>query len=316
MHDLTSQSHLGEGLLDVSDEVLLVLDTNGDTDEVVLDSEKLSVGLGNGAVGHESGVLGERLDTSKTLSQSENLKVSEESIGVLNTALHVERDHGTGSAGLLTGNSVLGMALKTGVGNALNLRVGLEALGDSHSVAHSFSDAHFEGLAGAHGQPRVEGIKASAHSLKYEVDFVVELAGVHHHGSGNKVGVATDVLGDGVSDDISTEKERVLVDGGHESVVNNEQSTVGLAALGEGLNIEDLKGRVGGSLEPDHSSVLAQLRLEFLGIREVLEGDLDVGVRSKDLTEVSLGAAIDVIDNEDVISLLAKVHEGNVSSHS
>ena len=128
--------------------------------------------------------------------------------------------------------------------------------------------------------------------------------------------MATDVLGAGVSDDVSTEVERVLVDRGHESVVNDEESTVRLGALGEGLNIEYLKGRVSGSLEPDHSCVGTQLFLELVDIAEILESDLNVGVRSKDGTKVSLGTAIDVIDNEDVVSLLAKVHEGDVSGHT
>jgi len=58
------------------------------------------------------------------------------------------------------------------------------------------------------------------------------------------------------------------------------------------------------------------LFLELVDIAEILESDLNVGVRSEDGTEVSLGTAIDIIDNEDVVSLLAKVHEGDVSGHT
>jgi len=38
------RSNLGEGVLEIGNDILRVLDSNGSTDEIVFDSEQLSVG--------------------------------------------------------------------------------------------------------------------------------------------------------------------------------------------------------------------------------------------------------------------------------
>ena len=71
--DTVFESGLSKSLLDVFYKIISVLDTDREADEVVLDTEKLSVGGGHGTVGHESRVLSEGFDASKTLGKSENL---------------------------------------------------------------------------------------------------------------------------------------------------------------------------------------------------------------------------------------------------
>lgn len=114
-----------------------------------------------------------------------------------------------------------------------------------------------------------------------EVKFVVESLVVKADDASNKIGVTTDVLSYGVSDNISTEENRVLVDGGHEGVINNAEDANLFANLSDSLNIEDLKGWVGGSLEPDDFGVGSDERLELSCITEVLEGNFNVSVGSE-----------------------------------
>ena len=88
------------------------------------------------------------------------------------------------------------------------------------------------------------------------------------------------------------------------------------ASLSNLLDVEYFEGWVGGRLKPDHLGVGAQHLPELGDVAEVFERDFDVGVGSEDITQVSLSAAIDVIDAEDVITLLAEVHESHVGSHA
>ena len=171
-----SRSNFSESLFEISNEVFDVLDADGHTDEVVLNSQHLPVSRRHRAVGHEGGVLDERLDAAKTLRKREQVKALEQSFGVFDSSLHVERDHGTRSSALLLCNVILGVARQSRVDDPLNFAVAFEEFRDGHSVLHGLVDAHFEGFAGAHGQPGIEGIKTRAHSLQHEVEFVVELA--------------------------------------------------------------------------------------------------------------------------------------------
>jgi len=206
-------------------------------------------------MGHEGGVLDERLNTSQTLSKSEDVQVLEHSFSVLESTLHIEGNHRARSLALLLDNVVLWVAWQTRVDDALNLGVALKELGDGHGVLHGLVDANLQRLARAHGEPRVKRIQASAHGLEHEVELVVELAVINADASGNQVRVTTNVLGDGVSDHVGAEEKWVLVDWGHEGVVDNEKCAMTLASLSNLLDIENLQSRVGGRLKPDHLGV-------------------------------------------------------------
>ena len=162
----------------------------------------------------------------------------------------------------------------------------------------------------------MEGVETSSHCLEHEVDLVVQCSVVEHHAASDQVGVAADVLCQRMGHDIGAEEKRVLVHGGHEGVVDNKESAVGFALFSNHRDIEDFESRVGGRLEPDHAGVGAQEFAERLRVAKVLEGDLNVGVGSKNLVEVTLGATVDIIDAKNMIALLTEVHESNVSGHS
>ena len=162
----------------------------------------------------------------------------------------------------------------------------------------------------------MEGVESSAHSLEDEEEAVVKSAIVHDDAASDQIGVSTNVLGNRVGDDVGTKSKWVLVDWRCERVVNDEDSAVLLGHLGELLNIEDLERWVGGSLKPDHLCVGAECLSELGDIAEVLERDVDVGVGSENSAKISLGATVDIIDAEDVITLLAEIHEGHMSGHT
>ncbi len=128
--------------------------------------------------------------------------------------------------------------------------------------------------------------------------------------------MSSNIFSEGVCDNIGAKKEWVLVDGGHESVVDNQKCAMSFASLADFLDVEHFKGWVGGGLEPDHLGVRSELLLEGVDVGEVLKGKLNVGVWSKNAAQVSLGAAIDVIYAEDMVTLAEHVHQCHVGGHS
>ena len=156
---------------------------------------------------------------------------------------------------MLLNDRILRVALKTRVDALCNLGVSFECLGDSHGICHSRSNTHFKSLAGAHGQPGVEGVKSSTHGLQDKVQLVVEFLVIEADAATDQIRVSSNVLGYGVSDDIGAEEKWVLVDWGHEGVVNDTENTLLLADLRDSLYIEDLKGWVGRGLDPDNFGI-------------------------------------------------------------
>ena len=128
--------------------------------------------------------------------------------------------------------------------------------------------------------------------------------------------MATDVLSAGVGDDIGTELEGVSVDGGAESVVHTEEDTSSLKGLGDLLDVKALEGGVGGGFEPAKLGVLADLLLKSCDVSKVAESDLNIGVRVENLVQVALGAAVDVIDAEDVVAVFEHVSDSHVGGHA
>jgi hypothetical protein len=309
-------SHLVKSLLNISNQVSLSLNTNGKTDKVVLNTKQLALGRGDGAVSHHNGGFSKGLNTTERLSKSENLQVLEEVASLSHTSLNVERDHATGATALLHVNGVLGVALEAGVADSLDALVALEHLRDGHGVRVGTLDADFESLGATEGNPGVESAKASSHSFENEEKFVVKFTAVEHHGSGNDIGVSTNVLGNRVGDNVGTKLEGVGVDGSGEGVVDDEQDTGTLEGIGDLFDVEALEGGVGGGLEPAKLCVLLDALLEGSDVAEVSEGNFDLSVGVKDLVEVALGSTVDIVDTEDVVAVGKHVSDGNMGGHS
>ena len=71
----------------------------------------------------------------------------------------------------------------------------------------------------------------------------------------NLLRVSVDVLGDRVNNNISAQGKGVLEEGRHEGVVDNQLGVVLVGNLGNGLDIDQTEGGVGGGLDPDELGV-------------------------------------------------------------
>lgn len=111
-------------------------------------------------------------------------------------------------------------------------------------------------------------------------------------------GVAINVLGHGVNNNISTVVQWVLDVGAHESVINNDLDTVLVGNVGNSPDIHQAKSRVGGGLNPNELSLGAD-QLLHIHLNRGGEGDLDT-VRRSNLGEVSVGTTVNIGNRNDV----------------
>ena len=81
----------------------------------------------------------------------------------------------------------------------------------------------------------------------------------------------SDVLGQRVSDYISAEKDRVLINWRHECVVDDTNNTFLFAYLCDCLDIEDLKSGIGRCLKPYYSCIRLDKTSEFSFITEIFK---------------------------------------------
>ena len=84
-----------QSLESIADQVLRILNTAAKTDQVIKDTNSLSVLLGNTSMGHAAGHLNEGLDTTERLSERKQLSELTEAMSSLLATLDAERDHST-----------------------------------------------------------------------------------------------------------------------------------------------------------------------------------------------------------------------------
>jgi hypothetical protein len=111
-------------------------------------------------------------------------------------------------------------------------------------------------------------------------------------------GVAVDVLGDGVNDNVGTVVQGVLDIGAHKGVVNDNEDATLVGDIGNKLDINQAEGGVGGGFDPDELSLGADQLLDLL-LNTRRERDLDT-VRGGNLGEVPVSAAVHIRDGDDV----------------
>jgi hypothetical protein len=111
-------------------------------------------------------------------------------------------------------------------------------------------------------------------------------------------GVAINILGHGVNNEIGTVVQWVLDVGAHKSVIDNDLNTVLVGNVGNSPDIHQAESRVGGGLDPDELGLGAD-QLLHVQLNGGGEGDLDT-VRRSNLGEVSVGTAVNIGDRNDM----------------
>ena len=124
---------LGEGVVEVGDEVFDVFDADGEADQPVGDADLLANVGGNGGVSHRRGMRDEGLDAAEAFGEGAKFHVIEQVAGRIEAA-DVEREHGAEAALLFFGDGVLRMRREAGIDDALHFGMGFEEFGHGHAV--------------------------------------------------------------------------------------------------------------------------------------------------------------------------------------
>ena len=244
------------------------------------------------------------LHPAKTFGEGEDLHPFQHAPRTLQPAPHDHGDDAAEAAGHLPlGEGVLGMALQARIDHPLDGLVAFQEAGDLQAAFAMLALADGQGLHAAQGQEAVEGAGDGADRVLQEgqaLDQVLILA--HRHAAADDVGMAVQILGGGVHDDIDAELQRPLAVGAGEGVVGRGEHGALLAQRRDGFEVAELQHWVGGGLDPDQLGVGPDGRLHRLQVREIDEAELQPRAAPSHLVEQAEGAAVKVVRCDHVVA--------------
>ena len=150
------------------------------------------------------------------------------------------------------------MPLKPGHAYVCDPRACLQEVDDRRSAARVGIHPQLQCPQSAMHEEAIERTRNGTDRVLNEPQLLVGLLVAGDHDSSDDVGVATEVLGGGMHDEVGTELERTLVGGGRERVVDCDQRV--LAPRDDALDVDDVEQRVGRALDPDQPGVVASRR--------------------------------------------------------
>ena len=198
---------------------------------------------------------------------------------------------------------------------------GLDALEDEEAVKGRDGGAHV--AQRHHPRPADVGRRAQGlgvdHAVVGDIGFVEptearlvlgpgELAGVHQ-GAADGGAVATQVLGEGMDDDVGAMLEGPAQIGGGHRVVDDQGDAVGMSHVGHGADVGDIACRVADGLAEDRLGALIDQGRHARDVVGGGEADLDAELR-QGVGEEVIGAAIEGRSGDDVVAALANGEEG------
>ena len=223
-----------------------------------------------------------------------------ETLGGLLAAVDAEAQHAAAETVtvLLESDLALLVGVGAGVVDEQDVGVDLEGLADGGCVLGGLAGAEVQGLDATVSEPAVEGRRNGANGVLEEGEAFEEGLRVEGGDTHADVTVTVDVLGDTVNDDVGAVLKRVLDVGREESVVDDDHDARTVGNVGDGADVDEREGGVGGSLDPDELGLGLNQGLDVdLDARS--EGDLDT-VGGGDLCEVAVGTAVDIRDGNDM----------------
>lgn len=284
------------------DQIFDVFKTNGESDQVVRNTEFLSDFNGDGEVSHDSRAFNKGFNTSEGFSQSHGLHGGQELSGFFNFSLDKEGDHTTETSHLFLGSFVLRVAGKTRINDLLNLGVAFKEFSNDLSASAGSVHSDLQGLETSEGKVAVESSRSTSNSLGSEEELVSEGLVVGGKGAHNDVRVTADIFSDGVDTDVRTQKEGTLEIRRGESVISGSDNSLALGNLADGFNIADLESRIGGGFNPDKLGVGLNSLFNVFDIGHINKRVFNTVSLLTDLSHISLSASVNVIAADNVVT--------------
>lgn len=261
---------------------------------------------------HESRALSQALDSSEGLGKDEDLQCLQELGNLLFSALDSEADHASEASHLLPCQLVVLVVLQARVNSALHVLVFVEEMGNMIGVLCRFDDSQLQGLDASQGKVAVEWTGVGAETVGGEVDLAVKVLVLEDGCTHDEVRMSSDVLGQAMIGDVcAQEKRRSEIRSGEGVINHNDDARVDLLdCLCHCLNVDQLKGRVGRSLNPNHLCLRLNSLHDILSIGDVNKLSIEAVVLIGEPSHVALSASVDIIADDHMVSLLQGVKDG------
>lgn len=195
---------LVNGLEHVILEILCIFHPAANPHKIIENTDCLSLIARDTSVGHAAGQLDERLDTAERLGKSEDLRELAETLGSGVATLDAEREHAATHAVpvLLAGDVPVWVRVEAGVVDGDNVGRSLQSGCYGSGIVSGLASTKVQGLEATVGEPGVESRRDCANGVLEEGETLVNLVGVERRDTHNDIGVAVDILGHTVNNDV------------------------------------------------------------------------------------------------------------------
>ena len=248
---------------------------------------------------------GQRLHAAEAGRPAGVPQVADEGVGGLEAAGELEGEHAAEAAHLIRGQRVLRVGRQAGVVHPGHGGMALQRLGEGLAVVVVPGHAQRQSAQTAQQQPGIEGSEHGAGEQGDVPDPVQELGRAGHH-SGGDVGVAVEVLGGAVPDQVDAEVGRSLVQRSREGVVREGQHVMRAGQVGDGAKVGDLQQRIARRLHQDQPGLRGQRLLECLRVGLVHLGGRNAEPR-QEVQQHRGRAAVGGLLSDDVVT---RGHQG------
>ena len=113
--------------------------------------------------------------------------------------------------------------------------------------------------------------------------------------------MAAQKLGGAVQHEVRAQRQRILVDGRGEGVIDDDRRPGPVSRAGEAVQVHDFQRGIGGRFQVKHAAAFGDLRFDGVVIGGVAQADLDLEAR-QEFGKQDVGAAVGILHRDDAIA--------------
>ena len=258
---------LGERLLEVREQIAGVLETDRDARHARRHTGMGELLLGVAPLRCEHGQAAEALDSAKAGGPFDDLQAVEESRGPIVASSEIEADHPAKAGHLALRDGVIGVRHEARVVDPRYASPLLELAGHGQRARVLPPHPHRQRLEPPAERVRGVRIQDGPDELPGLEELLDELLRPCQRPGGD-IAVAVEILRGAVHHDVDAERQRLLIDGARERVVEDRQNAVRAARGGHRRDVDAAERRIDRRLEPHESG---RRRKDRVRLAEVVE---------------------------------------------
>ncbi|MNQ71508.1 hypothetical protein D3C85_861770 [compost metagenome] len=255
----------------------------------------------HGGMGHGGWVGDQAFDPAQRLGQGEDVQTLDQVAHGVGPAVQFEAEHGARSRLLTRRQIMAGVGFQTRIVDSLDRRMLFQGGGDQSGGGLLALDAGEQGAQAPQGLIGVERRSRDAQAVGPPGEFRMIRRVRRDHGAADHVGVAVDVFGGRVDDDVGAQLQRALQGGRQEGVVAHHLGPDGVGAATDIGHVHDPQQGVGRGLDQHQLGAVGQGRVEGLAVVLIDEGDAEMTLLGAGRQQ-AVGAAIAVVRRDQQLA--------------